>query len=61
MSQTDQDAALQKAEKAIQEILLDLENEHGIAIDSISVDTRNFANLAVTIVPVRPNVARRNT
>lgn len=45
------DELLQKAETEIQAILLGLENDHGIEIDHVTVDTRNFANLGVQIMP----------
>jgi hypothetical protein len=43
------DAQLRKAEAAIREILLDLENDNNVRVDSVEVDTRNFANCAVEI------------
>lgn len=41
--------AISEAEKKIQKILLDLENDAGVKIDNVGVDTRNYANLAVEI------------
>ena len=41
---------LREAERQIQEILLDLTNEHGAKIEHIEVDTRRFVNLSVNIV-----------
>lgn len=40
---------VEAAELAIQKILLDLWNEHGISVENVEVDTRNFANMAVEI------------
>lgn len=39
-----------RAEVAIQKILLDLVNDHGIKIDVVNVDTRSFANMRVEII-----------
>ena len=50
---TSKDLLLKEAEQAIQRILLDLDErlaEVGDKIDSVRVDTRNFANLAVEII-----------
>jgi uncharacterized protein YaeQ len=44
------DNRVREAEKQIQEILLDLVNEHGAKIEWMEVDTRRFANLSVNIV-----------
>lgn len=44
-----QDEALDAAERQIQHILLNLEDEHGLKIENVEVDTRNFANLRVEI------------
>jgi hypothetical protein len=41
--------ALAKAEKAIQKILLDLENEYPVVVERVWVDVRRFQNLAVSI------------
>ncbi len=43
------DDARAKAEIAIERILLDLENDTGLRLDSVEVDTRNFANCNVEI------------
>ena len=48
-TQAEIDAALKKAEKAIQKILIDLANDARKDIDFVRIDTRNFANLAVEI------------
>lgn len=45
--------AIRKAERAIQRILLDLEDD-GAKVESVRVDTRNFANLAVEIIVEEP-------
>lgn len=42
------------AEKAIQKILSDLEEKTGREVASVDVDTRNFANLAVSIFLEEP-------
>lgn len=44
------EAALKRAEKRIQRIMIDLEEEVGKRIDHVEVDTRNFANFATDIV-----------
>lgn len=41
--------AVKKAQEAIRTILLRLEEETGKSIDSVEVDTRNFAQLATQI------------
>lgn len=41
--------AAAKAEKAIQKILLDLEQETRLSVDGVEVDTRNFAQLRTEI------------
>lgn len=47
---SEQDKALLRlAEEKIQSILLDLVNEHGLDIDGVKVDTRNWANFRVEI------------
>lgn len=46
---TDPKAARRNAEEQIQRILIDLEEEAGEEIDSVDVDTRQFANLRVEI------------
>lgn len=38
-----------KAEKAIQKLLADLEQEISMSIDAVEVDTRNFAQLRTEI------------
>jgi len=43
------DAARAKAEIAIEKILLDLEHDTMSTLDSVEVDTRNFANCNVEI------------
>ena len=43
------DEAVKSAENKIRAILLNLVNEHDIKIDGIEVDTRTFADCAVTI------------
>ncbi|MFP5516330.1 MAG: hypothetical protein ACLGJC_25030 [Alphaproteobacteria bacterium] len=50
-SDTTQDTLIRNAERAIRAILLGLENEHDIRIDSVEVDSRQFADHAVTIWP----------
>lgn len=40
---------LDNAEKGIQAILLALENDHGIKVAHVDVDTRNFGNYRVEI------------
>lgn len=42
-------AAVERAEAAIQRILLDLEEETGASIDGVEVDTRNFSGLHTDI------------
>lgn len=42
--------ALEKAEEDIQKILIDLENDIHVEIDSVEVDTRQFSNLRVQII-----------
>jgi hypothetical protein len=49
--------AIVEAEKKIQRILLDLANEHGLMIDSVGVDTRQFANYRVEIFEQAPRRA----
>lgn len=44
-----QEQAVEKAEKAIQKILIDLENDNNVEIESVDVDTRNFSNLRTEI------------
>lgn len=46
--------AITAAEKKIQAIVLDLVNNHGLDIDSVTVDTRNFANFRTEIFEVAP-------
>jgi len=46
----EQQRAVGEAERRIQAILLDLHNEHGVAVEALEVDTRTFGNLAVSIV-----------
>lgn len=46
---TAESMALTSAEKRIQRILLDLEEEAGKRIDQVNVDTRNYANCSVEI------------
>ncbi len=41
----DIEEAVKVAEKAIQRILIDLENDFAVEIDQVQVDTRQFANL----------------
>jgi hypothetical protein len=41
--------AINRAEQAIRAILLELMEEKNLKIESISVDTRNWADYAVTI------------
>ena len=43
------DALTDAAEKAIQKILRDLEDETFKSVDQVNVDTRNFANCATEI------------
>lgn len=43
------DVATEKAEKAIQKILLSLEHDTMRRVDRIVIDTRNFANCSVEI------------
>ncbi len=43
------DVALTDLEFTIQNMLIDFANEHGCKIESVRVDTRNFANLNVEI------------
>jgi len=43
------DVATDKAEKAIQKILLSLEHDTMRRVDQVNVDTRNFANCSVEI------------
>lgn len=43
------EGACDKAEKAIQKILLDLQDELGVRVVAANVDTRNYANCAVEI------------
>lgn len=47
--------AIVTAEKKIQEILLDLANEHGIVVETVDVDTRKFANCRVEIFERAPH------
>ncbi len=42
--------ALEKAEEQIQKILIDLEEEASVEIESVEVDTRQFSNLRVQII-----------
>jgi len=49
MTQDQIDDARAKAEIAIQKILLALEDETGVDIEDVNVDTRNFASLNVEI------------
>lgn len=46
--------AIIEAEKKIQGILLDLANDHGLDIEIVSVDTRNFANYRTEIFEKAP-------
>lgn len=39
----------EQAERAIQKILIDLWNDTGLDIDSVQVDTRNFADYRTEI------------
>jgi hypothetical protein len=41
--------AIALAEEEIQKILLDLENDHSLRIESVNVDTRSFSNLRTDI------------
>lgn len=41
--------AVAKAEKAIQNVLADLEQEISMSVDAVEVDTRNFAQLKTEI------------
>lgn len=45
--------AVAKAEKAIQKLLADLEQEISMSIDAVEVDTRNFAQLRTEIFVTR--------
>lgn len=40
---------IERAQEQIQKILIDLEDEAGIEIDDVDVDTREFSNLRVQI------------
>lgn len=52
MSSNDtRETLIRNAERAIRAILLGLENEHDIRIDSVEVDSRQFADHSVTIWP----------
>jgi hypothetical protein len=42
-------AAIAKAKLAIRRILADLEEETGMSVNFVNVDTRNFSNLATEI------------
>lgn len=42
-------SALRKAEKAVQKILFDLEQETRMSVENVEVDTRNFAQLRTEI------------
>lgn len=42
-------AAVERAEKRVREILYELEEETGASIESVEVDTRNFAQLSTDI------------
>jgi hypothetical protein len=46
----EQGAAISIVEHQIQKLLVDLEEEAGVKVEHLDVDTRNFANLAVAIV-----------
>lgn len=46
--------AIVAAEKKIQAVLLDLVNEHGLQIETVDVDTRNFANFRTEIFEKAP-------
>jgi gamma-glutamyl:cysteine ligase YbdK (ATP-grasp superfamily) len=50
--------AIVAAEKKIRAVLLELANDHGLAIDSVCVDTRNFANFRTEIFEVAPRRQR---
>jgi DNA-binding LacI/PurR family transcriptional regulator len=53
-STPNREALIKAAQQQVQRILLDLEDElPGERIDSVTVDTRNFAALAVEIWTVR--------
>lgn len=49
MSKSDRDRKIKEAEEAIRKILIDLQDAIGEEIESVNVDTRNFANLATEI------------
>lgn len=40
---------LKKLEEEIRKLLLDFENDYGVVIESVDVDTRNFAGLLTQI------------
>lgn len=42
-------AAVERAEERVREILFDLEEETGASIESVEIDTRNFAQLRTDI------------
>lgn len=44
------DKALKQVERKIQAMILDLENQFGVEVESVRVDTRNFANRSVEII-----------
>ena len=46
--------AIIEAERKIQAVLLDLANNHGLQIDTVNVDTRNFANFRTEIFEKAP-------
>lgn len=46
------ESAVHDAEGKIQKILIDLENDFGIEIEQVDVDTRDFSNLRVDIFTV---------
>ncbi len=48
--------ALDRAEKEIQRIVLELVNDYGIRVSDVHVDTRNYANCVTTILWDEPKV-----
>ncbi len=42
-------AAIDRAEERVREILFDLEEQTGASIESVEIDTRNFAQLRTDI------------
>lgn len=47
---------VKELERRMQSLLLTFEEETGHKIDFVEVDTRNFANLAVSVVLTQPRV-----